>query len=340
MATRNRLAELLAGNKEQAAAPVRHDSVAIEIKTFSPKEENAARRGSSSKSKTKPAKTAKGPDDLKEVKEMKPLKPLKSASAASASASSSSALDPLRRYKVLLPTLHQIESATADIQRLTKADSHAASPAARREIQKQVDALVGPTTAAAMEYKNALVEISTENKAYRELHGNTAMTQIRFNSWTQHTRKFQETMKMYNEAIMGFKSQLRMRTKSLIRQVDPALSEEQLDSMVDSHIDPQQLVSKALLSENVLEEVKNIEARHVVLLELEKQVMEVAELFRDLQVLVELQQESLDVISKNIEKTKVNTEKGEENIVQAKRWQDKVRNWFSPWNCICASPLE
>ncbi len=61
-------------------------------------------------------------------------------------------------------------------------------------------------------------------------------------------------------------------------------------------------------------------------MKLEQQVLEVYELFRDLATLVDLQQESLDVIEHRINKAKDHTEKAEVELNEAEDYQKKARN--------------
>src|SRR4051794_535399 len=67
-------------------------------------------------------------------------------------------------------------------------------------------------------------------------------------------------------------------------------------------------LSEALISDNLKNVVAVIEERHLDILKLEHQVLEIYELFRDLATLVDLQQESLDVIENRIMKAKNYTE--------------------------------
>lgn len=55
------------------------------------------------------------------------------------------------------------------------------------------------------------------------------------------------------------------------------------------------------------------------------QVLEIYELFRDLATLVDLQQESLDVIENRIIKAKNYTEKAEVELNEAEEYQKKAR---------------
>jgi t-SNARE complex subunit (syntaxin) len=85
------------------------------------------------------------------------------------------------------------------------------------------------------------------------------------------------------------------------------------------------VIKEALISDNLKNVVQVIEERHLDILKLENQVLEIYELFRDLATLVDLQQESLDVIENRILKAKNYTEKAEVELNEAEEYQKKAR---------------
>jgi syntaxin 1B/2/3 len=60
--------------------------------------------------------------------------------------------------------------------------------------------------------------------------------------------------------------------------------------------------------------VREIEERHMGIVKLERQVREIYELFRDLATLVDLQQETMDIIDQRISSAKAYTEKAVEEM--------------------------
>jgi len=80
-----------------------------------------------------------------------------------------------------------------------------------------------------------------------------------------------------------------------------------------------------LISETLQDVVRDIEDRHLDILKLERQVLEVYELFKDLATLVDIQQESLDVIENRVAKAKDYVEKGEKELAQAETYQKRSR---------------
>jgi t-SNARE complex subunit (syntaxin) len=61
-------------------------------------------------------------------------------------------------------------------------------------------------------------------------------------------------------------------------------------------------------------------------LTLEKQVLEIASMFKDLSVMVDQQSESLDVIEDRIVRSRHWVERGQVDVQQAERYQSKARS--------------
>lgn len=105
------------------------------------------------------------------------------------------------------------------------------------------------------------------------------------------------------------------RTRRQLKIVDKDITDEEIEKIVESGR-AQDVITEALICENLEDVVRDIEERHQGILKLEQQVLEVYELFRDLATLVDLQQESLDVISNRISQAKNYTEKAETELAQ------------------------
>jgi len=85
------------------------------------------------------------------------------------------------------------------------------------------------------------------------------------------------------------------------------------------------VIKQALISDDLEDVVRDIEERHQDILKLERQVLEVYELFRDLAQLVDLQQDSLDVIDARVQSAKNYTERAEVELTEAEDYQKKAR---------------
>jgi t-SNARE complex subunit (syntaxin) len=153
---------------------------------------------------------------------------------------------------------------------------------------------------------------------------NSAKEQMRNNLYQTHIRRFHTVMNDYNGAAHAFKKELQTRTRREIKIVDPTIDDEEVDKIIESG-KATEVIKEALISDNVQDQIRLIEERHLDILKLEHQVLEIYELFRDLATLVDLQQESLDVIENRIIHAKNYTEKAEVELQEAEEYQKKAR---------------
>ena len=131
-------------------------------------------------------------------------------------------------------------------------------------------------------------------------------------------------MNDYNAASQEFKQNLQERTRRQLKIVDSNISDDEIEKIVSSgHANS---FIKDFLTENVKDVVRDIEERHHDIIKLENQVTEVFELFKDLATLVEIQQESLDVIENRITNAKAYTATAETELKSAENYQKKARS--------------
>jgi len=152
----------------------------------------------------------------------------------------------------------------------------------------------------------------------------SAKAQVRDNMYQTNIRKFHQVMNDYNAASHEFKQALQERTRRQLKIVDSEISDDDIEKIVESG-QANDVIKQALISDNLQNVVRDIEERHLDILKLEKQVLEVYELFRDLATLVELQQESLDVIETRITAARDYTVQAEKELHSAENYQQKAR---------------
>ena len=232
----------------------------------------------------------------------------------------------MKRYDTIKRGLDLIKSNADMVERLRQKNKQTANEKARKDIMAQMDKIMATTNTYGHAIKQALDEIKTENGAYKKDNTNHySKIQMRTNLYENNIKNFQHTMNTYNTAAHSFKQDLQKRTKRELKIVDAELTEEEVDDIVESGR-AQDVIKQALVSENLQDVVRVIEERHADIMRLEQQVLEIYELFRDLAVLVDLQQESLDVIENRIMHAKNYTEKAEVELQEAEEYQKKARN--------------
>mmetsp|Transcript_23088 Transcript_23088/g.32571 ORF Transcript_23088/g.32571 Transcript_23088/m.32571 type:complete len:295 (+) Transcript_23088:25-909(+) len=217
-----------------------------------------------------------------------------------------------------------ITNNVEEIKKLKDKDRSIANEKSRKEIMDKLDRIMSETTRKAREIKNDLDAIDQLNKKYNQENTNTATAQARKNMYDARMRQLNKIMTEYNSASHEFKHELQLRTRRQLKIVDSNISEDEIDKIVTSGR-ASDFIAKALISEDLKEVVRDIEERHNDILKLESQVLEVYELFKDLAMLVEQQQESLDHIQNRIESAQDYVQKGEKQLEQAATHQKKAR---------------
>jgi t-SNARE complex subunit (syntaxin) len=232
----------------------------------------------------------------------------------------------MKLYEPIKAGLNLIKANVQKVEKLKAKDRTAASEQQRKEIMESLNQIMGETTKEGTRIKKALDEIKMANAKFEQSHSDSAQTQIRSNLYQTHIRRFHTVMNEYNSASHEFKQNLQNRTRRQLKivTVDRDISDEEIEKIVESG-QANEIIKKAMVSDNLQSLVQDIEERHMDILKLEQQVLEVYELFRDLATLVDIQQESLDVIENRIILAKNYTEQAEVELQHAENYQKKAR---------------
>lgn len=128
---------------------------------------------------------------------------------------------------------------------------------------------------------------------------------------------------------------LRARQQRILQRMHPHLPAQDMEVLLDSGTEniirwQQQFVMASTEEQKhatlfVEQTVDAIERRHLAVLQLEQQILEIQELFRDLAILVDLQGQSLDTVERHIQHANNNVEHGAINLEAAAEYQQKAR---------------
>jgi len=178
--------------------------------------------------------------------------------------------------------------------------------------------------AQAASIKKTLDDIKTDNDKFAKDKENSARVEMRQNLYNATIRKFANAMQLFNTANAAFKQAMQDRQKRRLKNLDKNLDDKVIDKLVEEGRS-QEVLEKAFISDDLRECISDIERRHEDVLRLERQVREVYELFKDLAVLVDIQQDSLDVIEKHIKSAKDYAARGEQHLKEGEIYQQKAR---------------
>lgn len=237
----------------------------------------------------------------------------------------------MNAYTPIQDGISKIQLATDKLENLKIRNNKAISERQRKVIMNELNDVINETNTNSLNIKRILDSLKPEVESSRD--SGSARAQIEHNMYSTYTRKFHDVMVQYNKIANEFKQQNRQRDARMLKTIDPTISDEKAEQIVDSG-QAAQLVQQALVSDDLQQTVREIEQRHIELLRLEQQVIEINELFKDLSTLVDLQQESLDVIENRIMHTAAYTEKAEKELDSAAEYARKARRRMC-YFCIC-----
>ena len=147
-----------------------------------------------------------------------------------------------------------------------------------------------------------------------------------------YARKLSDIVQSHHTILDAYVTETKEQERRQIELIsDGRLSEGKIQEIVDSGL-AQQVMNELVVSDNLDQTVELIENRHNEIVKLEKQVADVAQLFKDLAYLVDIQGDQIDSIEKHIVNAKDSTTKGETQLVKAEKYQTKSRQKL----CCCA----
>mmetsp|Transcript_8614 Transcript_8614/g.14615 ORF Transcript_8614/g.14615 Transcript_8614/m.14615 type:complete len:296 (-) Transcript_8614:80-967(-) len=197
-----------------------------------------------------------------------------------------------------------------------------------------VERLIEQTNAACNDVRNRLKRLTNENKS---LTGGDADTRTRKNLTTNLSKKFMDMIQEFQDIQSGCKDRYRDRIHRQAKIVNPGISDYEVDHMLESG-DPQQMFAASLIDDRKQNEAKNalifIQEQHRDVVKLEKSIVELHQLFIDMQALVDLQGEMISQIEHNVRQAQNYTSDGVEVLVMADHTKQASRKKSCILCCI------
>ncbi|KAI4881275.1 hypothetical protein NFI96_009722 [Prochilodus magdalenae] len=171
-------------------------------------------------------------------------------------------------------------------------------------VQQDSSAIAARIKACAEDLLVRLRKMDAHAKELEDQHGtNTAISRIAHTQYAGLSSSFRDAMLEYNEAEMSHRETCKAHIQRQMEIVGREVTGEEIEEMLESG-------QWNVFSENMLSEGKTaraalnqIESRHRDLLELEKRIKSIHELFLDVAMLVEQQSSMIDYIQTNVQNT-------------------------------------
>jgi len=211
----------------------------------------------------------------------------------------------------------------------------------QKRLMDELDGFIEDTHRIAAEAKSLLQDINVQiEKDERSItkRPSVTMMQVRRNMLATYTMHFQNAMKVYSDENAEFKNNIRDRVGRQAKIVKNDITEAEIDELVSSG-NPQQFFKQEMgLSDDLVSTVVAIETRYDVMVRIETSIREMATLFQEMTVLIDVQQMAIDSIEKNANSTKSHAAAAAENIRDAEtkgKMSRKVVMWLVCFLLVC-----
>lgn len=222
----------------------------------------------------------------------------------------------VEQYTKLNQQIDQLGEQIAEIKDCTSQYSQSAQDSVRTKIATKLGLNVSYCQDLISRSKQELDQIKAEN---------AKLGQASAALYQHYKSKLCRWVHQYQQAWAEFKQVVQKTEHRTLSLLAPQLTEEQLNKIIESG-QIRTVIQQSLLSETLQETVHHLEFRHFTILELERQVLELHELFKDLATLVDLEQESLNVIEVHIGKADNYVQRGADNLTDAQSYQKSARS--------------
>jgi len=167
---------------------------------------------------------------------------------------------------------------------------------------------------------------SSDKQVFQKLTSQFQAALTNFNNINQEIEKKQNRV-VQRMSVSVASGNKRISAEAMTAETGRLLDKQKLSIDSGQRSESQQQADQ-LLDQDFAFETYNEEelrARKEEIIQIERDVVEVAEMFKDLHVLVGEQQEHIDNIESNVESAREHTKQGHEELVQAEQYQKKAR---------------
>ncbi|KAG2221962.1 hypothetical protein INT45_010486 [Circinella minor] len=222
-----------------------------------------------------------------------------------------------REVEDIKEIIRDINVNISDIEELHGASMINISEEQMAENTHRLDLLSRKTTKLNNEAKKKIKALELSNARLPASAGDRPMRV------TQHSavkKRFIETIQRYQDIERTYQQKYRQRVERQIRIVKPDATPDEIDQVIDSDEAPQ-IFAQSLMNTNrsghanaVLNEVQS---RHDDIKKIEKTILELHQLFMDMQMMIEQQGEVLTNVEQQVEQTVVDLEQGNKDVEKA-----------------------
>jgi t-SNARE complex subunit (syntaxin) len=172
--------------------------------------------------------------------------------------------------------------------------------------------------------KNKLINMDNEIKSIKEKNTEWKM---KSNLYQYLSKNLLDLISKYQQIQLLHKSRCREKVERHLRITKPNLTQENIDKLINEE-DIDLLKDTILLDkrhEKAIDSLEYIERRHRDFIKLSNSVAELYELFQELSILTDFQNDLIDNIQHNVSDTVAYVKKGNDELKKAREYSTKSR---------------
>ncbi|KAL7311022.1 hypothetical protein PS15m_008843 [Mucor circinelloides] len=200
------------------------------------------------------------------------------------------------------------------------------------QVNVNLEQLVHQTSKLNKEAKEHIQALELNNA---ETALNPSDAQMRRTQLQALKRKFIETIQRYQDIERTFEKRQRQRIERQLLIVKPDATPHEIEHAIDSN-DPPHIFAHSLLNSsrlgNSTQVLDEVQTRHRDIKKIEKTILELHQLFLDMQTMVEMQQETVNNIEKTTEHAVYDLEQGNKHVSVAVKTAKMTRK--RKWCCF------
>ena len=222
-------------------------------------------------------------------------------------------------YLPVRATISLLQHHTENIRKLEAQQAVTASTTDKQVLTSQMTFILSETTRSGSTAKAVLDRLATDRDIHVRHHPNAASSEIRRNLHAKYVREFQAAVCQFHDASCKCKASLQNTTRRQLQLVG-ITDEKKIAEIFESGLTDE--VLQQAMTEDLTDMMESIESRHASILTLERSIREAQQLFIDLAMLVDAQQDIVDHIEIRVDSAKDWGEKGAGHLRDGERYQN------------------
>jgi len=244
----------------------------------------------------------------------------------------------MKAYEHVKAEIQKIDENAARADNVIVLVTKAASSEKEKDAMKQLNKIIADNKKVVESVKSELKNLKLANDKAKVKKGGSSLAQIRENEWNSCSRKFQNASTKFQTALSRFNNELKSRQKRLLGAVDQNLSSEQIDELVNSPDKADAYLKEVFamqVGDAMVDRLAEIEARTKGMQNIYESLEELRVMWNELNFLTSEQQEMIDSIDNNVQRTNEYVHQATANLEKAEEHQKKSRKCQFILLCIC-----